>query len=191
MQLPLEAAPIATPPRWRRSDDNNWVIEFAHRHANGSAVWLQSSSVSAGLRRLVCLFERLLVAMESKRMLLIDEFDSTLHPLVARYMIEFANSTQTSDKGAQLLLTSHNISLMDMGALRRDEMWLMELDEHQASRLLRLWGMPKPPRKGERIGKQYLFGRYGAVPEVNSPDATRRDGKSSSKRKARKHSSLA
>ena len=154
----------------RRGDDANGVIEFARRNDDGSAVWLRSTAESAGLRRLVSLFMPLTAALQAEQLLLIDEFDSSLHPLLARYLIELINDPQVSSRGAQLLLTSQNSSLMDTGILRRDEIWLMDLDEHQASRLVRLWKTHRAPRKGELIGKQYLIGRYGAVPEITSVD---------------------
>ncbi len=97
----------------------------------------------------------------------------SLHPLVARYLIQLFNDPKLSNNGAQLLLTSHNTNLMDMDLLRRDEIWLMELDANAASTLLRMWHSASPPRKHELIGKRYLFGRYGAVPAIRLADTVR------------------
>jgi AAA15 family ATPase/GTPase len=104
--------------------------------------------------------------LQKGQLLLIDEFDLSLHPLVARYLIQLFNDPNLSKNGAQLLLTSHNTNLMDIDLLRRDEIWLMELDGNAASTLLRMWHSASPPRKHELIGKRYLFGRYGAVPAI-------------------------
>ena len=67
---------------------------------------------------------------------------------------------------AQLLLSSHNTSLMDLEILRRDEIWLMDTDGDRASRLS---SMSKHHlRRREMIAKHYLRGRYGGVPRIDA-----------------------
>ena len=152
----LRASPVSSPQAA--------AIEFSRLRNDGSAVWMQSADESTGAQRLVNLFGPLLTAVQRGQLLLVDEFDASLHPLVALYLIELINDPEISKNRAQLLFTSHNASLMDMGVLRRDEIWLMELDHREASTLKRVWLSPSPPRKNELIGRQYLVGRYGAVP---------------------------
>ena len=108
----------------------------------------------------------MLQAAENGKLLLIDEFDASLHPLVARFLIRLINDPRVSSKGAQLLLTSHNTTLMDLDILRRDEIWLVQLDDKHAGSLLPL--LRSSPRKHELIAKNYLKGRYGAVPLIKS-----------------------
>jgi hypothetical protein len=148
------------------------VVEFSHSRGD-SIVWLHAADESAGTQRLASLFGPLLAAIEHGKLLLIDEFDISLHPLVARYLLQLINDPTVSDRGAQLLLTSHNTTLMDVNVLRRDEIWLMSLNENEASQLTPVWGAPAPPRKHELIGKGYLRGRYGAVPTIR-PEAVKR-----------------
>jgi hypothetical protein len=147
-------------------------VEFSHGRG-GSPVWLHAADESAGTQRLASLFGPLVAAIEHGKLLLIDEFDLSLHPLVARYLLQLINDPNVSDRGAQLLLTSHNAALMDVNVLRRDEIWLMSLDENESSRLAPVWRSPLPPRKHELIGKGYLRGRYGAVPTIR-PQANKR-----------------
>jgi hypothetical protein len=146
------------------------AVEFSHRREDGSVVWMPSTEESTGTQRLAGLFGPLLNALRLGQVLLVDEFDLSLHPLVARYLIELINDPEISLHGAQLLLTSHNTTLMDLDILRRDEIWLMQLDDTDASSLVRLWQSSSPPRKHELIGKRYLYGRYGAVPEIRTPE---------------------
>ena len=101
-------------------------------------MWLDSVFEAAGTQRLIGLFGPLLQAAENGKLLLIDEFDASLHPLVARFLIRLINDPRVSSKGAQLLLTSHNTTLMDLDILRRDEIWLVQLDDKHASSLLPL-----------------------------------------------------
>jgi uncharacterized protein len=65
---------------------------------------------------------------------------------------------------AQLLLTSHDVGLMDLELLRRDEIWLVELGNDRISRLVPL--VQYRPRKHEIVVKPYLRGRYGAIPRI-------------------------
>jgi uncharacterized protein len=141
-------------------------IEFLHARDGLVPMWLDSVFEAAGTRRLIGLFGPLLQAAENGKLLLIDEFDASLHPLVARFLIRLINDPRVSSKGAQLLLTSHNTTLMDLEILRRDEIWLVQLDDKHASNLLPL--LRSSPRKHELIAKNYLKGRYGAVPLIRS-----------------------
>jgi hypothetical protein len=139
-------------------------IEFLYARDGLVPMWLDSVFEAAGTQRLIGLFGPLLQAAENGKLLLIDEFDASLHPLVARFLIRLINDPRVSSKGAQLLLTSHNTTLMDLDILRRDEIWLVQLDEKHASSLLPL--LRSSPRKHELIAKNYLKGRYGAVPLI-------------------------
>jgi hypothetical protein len=142
------------------------VIEFLYARQGWLPVWLNSGFEAAGTHRLFALFGPLLAAMEKGKLLLVDEFDTGLHPLVARFLIQLINDPQVSKRGAQLLLVSHNTTLMDLDILRRDEIWLMQLDDARASNLLPL--LRSSPRKRELIAKSYLKGAYGAVPRIQS-----------------------
>lgn len=148
-------------------------IEFLHRRPGWRPVWLDSTCEAAGTQRLFRLFIPLLAAIDLGKLLLIDEFDTSLHPLVARFLIQLINDPAVSSRGAQLLLTSHNTTLMDLDILRRDEIWLMELDEAQSSCLAPL--VRSSPRKHELIAKGYLRGRYGAVPLIQPESAEHSD----------------
>jgi hypothetical protein len=141
-------------------------IEFLYARDGWVPMWLDSVFEASGTQRLIGLFGPLLQAVENGKLLLIDEFDASLHPLVARFLIHLINDPRVSSKGAQLLLTSHNTTLMDLDILRRDEIWLVQLDDKHASNLLPL--MRSSPRKHELIAKNYLKGRYGAVPLIRS-----------------------
>ena len=143
-------------------------IEVSHARENRSPVWTNLADESAGTQRLVSLFAPLSAAVERRQLLLADEFDLGLHPLVARYLIGLINGSDAPPQGAQMVLTSQNTSLMDMQILRRDEIWLMEQNASGASELVRVWRARIPPRKGELIGRRYLCGRYGAIPHIST-----------------------
>jgi AAA15 family ATPase/GTPase len=72
-----------------------------------------------------------------------------------------------NQKGAQLIFTTHDTSLLDGELLRRDQIWFAEKDEDQASHLYPLSDFS--PRKGEALERGYLAGRYGGVPILRTP----------------------
>jgi uncharacterized protein len=160
-----EPAPPTGAGFLRRSSSHR-SIEFLYARDGLVPMWLDSVFEAAGTQRLIGLFGPLLQAAENGKLLVIDEFDASLHPLVARFLIRLINDPRVSSKGAQLLLTSHNTTLMDLDILRRDEIWLVQLDDKHASSLLPL--LRSSPRKHELIAKNYLKGRYGAVPLIRS-----------------------
>jgi hypothetical protein len=139
-------------------------VEFLHARHGRPPVWLESEYEAAGTHRLFGLCGPLLAAIEKGKVLVIDEFDANLHALVARFLIQLVNDPTVSDRGAQLLLVSHNTTLMDLDLLRRDEIWLTELDESRTSSLSTV--LRSSPRKHEQIAKGYLRGRYGAIPAI-------------------------
>jgi hypothetical protein len=166
-QDPSRADPAPPPGAgFLRRGSSHRSIEFLYARDGLVPMWLDSVFEAAGTQRLIGLFGPLLQAAENGKLLLIDEFDASLHPLVARFLIRLINDPRVSNKGAQLLLTSHNTTLMDLDILRRDEIWLVQLDDKHASSLLPL--LRSSPRKHELIAKNYLKGRYGAVPLIRS-----------------------
>ncbi|HEY2684206.1 MAG TPA: ATP-binding protein [Steroidobacteraceae bacterium] len=139
-------------------------VEFLYARGGSNPIWLESEYEAAGIHRLFGLFGPLIGTIENDKLLVIDEFDANLHPLIARFLVKFVNDPIISKGRSQLLLVSHNTTLMDLDMLRRDEIWLTELDESHASILSTV--LRSSPRKHEQIAKGYLRGRYGAVPSI-------------------------
>lgn len=142
-------------------------VEFRYCKEGWPPVWLESEYEASGIHRLFGLIGPLLAAIEAGKLLVVDDFDANLHPLIARFLVTFVNDPNISDRGAQLLLVSHNTTLMDLDMLRRDEIWLTELDDSHATILSTV--LRSSPRKHEHIAKGYLRGRYGAIPAIQ-PD---------------------
>jgi AAA15 family ATPase/GTPase len=103
----------------------------------------------------------LLDIIDKGKVLVIDELDRSLHPLLVRHIIKAFHDPETSRNGAQLLFSTHDTSLLDASFLRRDQIWLTEKNADQSSTLLPLTEFS--PRKGEALEKGYLGGRYGAA----------------------------
>src|SRR3984885_15670740 len=119
---------------------------------------------SDGTQRLFSQAGGWLKALSEGLVLFVDELDLHLHPNIVRYLIELFHSPKTNQKNAQLIFTTHDTSLLDSDLFRRDQVWFVQKDDNQGSRLYSL--LDFKPRKGEAIGKGYLQGRYGALPFI-------------------------
>lgn len=111
-------------------------VRYSGEPGCGSA-WLQASQDCAGLRALLGLYIPLTAAAEHEGIIVIDDFGTHLHPLVTRALMQLAMDDATGRK-CQTLLTSHSTELMSLDLLRRDEIWLVELDSRRASVLFTL-----------------------------------------------------
>lgn len=117
---------------------------------------------SKGTQNLFAFAAQWIDLLEQEHVLLIDEFESSLHTHVVRSLLRSINS-KTMLKNAQLVFTTHSTSLLDNDIFRRDQIWFTER-ENGATKLYSLYDFK--PRKGEAIEKGYLHGKYGAIPFI-------------------------
>jgi hypothetical protein len=97
----------------------------------------------------------------------VDEIDRSMHPILVRQLLEFFLNSRGENPG-QMILTTHESSLLDLDLLRRDEIWFAEKDSDQATRLYSLADFKV--RNDLEIRKHYLQGRFGAIPFLGSLD---------------------
>jgi uncharacterized protein len=135
--------------------------KFVHSAGNVSAEF-DLGDESQGTQKLYALAAPLFDILESGKVLVIDELDRSLHPLLVRQIISvFSDPTQNCN-GAQLLFTTHDTTQLDYTLLRRDQIFFVEKGSDDASVVVPL--LEFSPRKGEALEKGYLSGRYGGVP---------------------------
>ena len=98
----------------------------------------------------------------------------SLHTLLVRQLVRMFHRPELNPRGAQLIFTAHDTSLLDAhGLFRRDQIWFVDKAVNQASTLFPLTDFS--PRKGEALEKGYLQGRYGGIPvlDMESPGTPR------------------
>lgn len=144
-----------------REEKELLIPQFVHKTDKGIASF-ELHEESEGTQRLYALAAPILDVLECGRILIVDELDSSLHPLLVRQLIRLFNSPATNPNGAQLLFTTHDTSLLDKSLFRRDQIWFTEKNRDQATCLYPL--LDFSPRETEAWEKGYLIGRYGAVP---------------------------
>lgn len=103
--------------------------------------------------------------LDTGGLLVADEMDAHLHPLLTKHLVMLFNSQAGNPNGAQLIFTSHNTNLLDLDIFRRDQIWFTEKDEtYAATDLFSLYDFSV--RKDAKVEKGYLIGRYGAIPLI-------------------------
>jgi hypothetical protein len=152
-------------PEFSTSPQNLPLVKFVHKLEGEDAVAFDGRFESAGTQRLLSYIGPIVDVLESGKLLVVDEFDSSLHPMVVRFVLSLFHDPDASKRGAQLWMTTHDTSLLDTELLRRDQFWFMDKDDRQASRLYPLTDFS--PRKGEALEKAYLRARYGGVPFIS------------------------
>lgn len=138
-------------------------LEFSHTSIDGHFT-LDESDESVGTRAWFDLAIPALIALVSGRVLVIDEIDSSLHPVLVRHLIEVFADESINEAGAQLIVTSHDLTLVGNHpepAVAKEGAWLVE--KIDACSDLIAWD-EFPIRAQHNLEKGYFSGRYGALP---------------------------
>ncbi|MFW0909594.1 AAA family ATPase [Bacillus altitudinis] len=119
---------------------------------------------SAGTIKLISLSAQILYAIENGSTLIIDELDAKFHPFITQFIIEMFNSTKNNK--AQLIFNTHDSSLLSNEIFRRDQIWFAQKDNLGCSNLRSL--VEYKIRNDENYNKNYLRGKYGAIPYISN-----------------------
>jgi AAA15 family ATPase/GTPase len=120
---------------------------------------------SDGTKKIFALSAPILDTLQKGEVLVIDELDARLHPLMTRNIIELFNSQKTNPKNAQLIFTTHDINLLSHKFLRRDQIWFTEKNHQGATDLYSLVEFADI-KNNDTFEKDYIQGRYGAIPFI-------------------------
>jgi AAA15 family ATPase/GTPase len=140
----------------------------SHKDKDGELKDIDFKKESGGTRKVFSFIYDVMEALDKGKLLVADELDAKLHPLLLQNVISWFTEKKYNKNGAQLLFTSHDITTMCKEVFRRDEIWFAALNADDESFLYSLADFKKEggkkPRKDETYSKQYLEGRYGADP---------------------------
>jgi hypothetical protein len=119
---------------------------------------------SNGTRSIIDLAGAWLDPLKLGMVIVMDELEASLHPLLSRKLVRIFHSDKMNKGGSQLVFATHETTLMDLSVFRRDQIWFTDKDTAGASHLYSLYDFKNKPRLQEAIQKGYLTGRYGAIP---------------------------
>lgn len=136
-----------------------------NRNGQTAIYSLELSDESDGTRKLMALAPAIESALHTGGILLVDELERELHPMLVDYIIAKFQSKASNPNGAQIVFTTHNTELMNLELLRKDQLYFVDKrDKDGASDLYTISEFST--RTTENIRKGYLVGKYGAIPDV-------------------------
>lgn len=163
-----------TPDSIEAVKSNNGIIdiEVIHKGENGELKALPFYLESNGTRKMFHLFDFFMDALKNGIVLFVDELDAKLHPLLTRYIINLFHNSDTNKGNGQLIYSTHDTVNLNKETFRRDEIWFAEKDKDGISEIYALSdyileddkNAGKKVRNDATYNKDYLTGRYGAIP---------------------------
>ena len=166
-----------TPNSLEEVQNNNRVVkvELIHRGENNELKALPLELESNGTIKMFHLFDFFMDALRNGMVLFIDELDAKLHPLLTRYIINLFHNSETNIGNGQLIYSTHDTVNLNKETFRRDEIWFTEKNRDGVSEMYALSDYilddedgnnksSKKVRNDATYNKDYLTGRYGAIP---------------------------
>lgn len=167
-----------TPDSIEEVQNNNRVVkvELIHRGEDNKLKALPLDLESNGTRKMFHLFDFFMDALKNGMVLFIDELDAKLHPLLTRYIINLFHNSETNIGKGQLIYSTHDTVNLNKDTFRRDEIWFTEKNRDGVSEIYALSDyileddeysknkIGKKVRNDATYNKDYLTGRYGAIP---------------------------
>lgn len=149
-------------------DENDRIDVYTKHLVDGYETELNLLEESSGTRKLFGLMPFIAGCLLTGTVLVIDELDAKIHPVLLRHIIMMFNDMSINKKKAQLIFTSHDLSTMNNEVFRRDEIWFVAKGNAQNSKLYSLVEFKNEKgesvRKDAKFDKQYLEGKYGVDP---------------------------
>ncbi|MBD5136283.1 MAG: ATP-binding protein [Lachnospiraceae bacterium] len=118
---------------------------------------------SAGTLRFLGYIQNIIEMISNGGVFIVDEMSARLHPLLTKLIVDIFSSSQ--NKKAQLIFTTHDISLLNNNQFRRDEVVFIDKNERGESGLYALSDLKVC--EDATFNKDYLQGKYGAIPIFN------------------------
>lgn len=143
-------------------------LAFVHQ-GDGCEGTFSKTQESDGTLATLAFFSVALKAMRTRTTVVVDEIDTSLHPLYVEELVKLFCDPVTNPCQSQLIFTTHDVSLItkagaDDRVLERDQTWYVEKDAKGASTLFS--ENMVPGRREENSGRNYLHDVYGATPKA-------------------------
>jgi uncharacterized protein len=159
----------------RKTRPNVYTVHTKYDETNNPIAEVQFSlkrQESEGTIKYFNIIGQLLYAIQNGYLVVIDEFDAQIHTLLSKAIIKLFNTGQSKSK-SQLFITSHDTALLDRKLLRRDQIYFVAKNKFGASEVTSL--VEYKTRKESPYDKNYLEGKYGAIPFIEEFESLLKD----------------
>jgi hypothetical protein len=119
---------------------------------------------SEGTQKIFAIAGLIIDTLKNNKVLIVDEFDARLHPLISRAIVELFNFNETNPNNAQLIFMTHDTNMLSNKLFRRDQIWFTEKNKYGATDLYSL--AEYKVRNDASFENDYIKGRYGAIPYI-------------------------
>ena len=179
MELSIEEVSVALPkdvPEELKKDlskdeHTTLKVESTHNRYNkqgeiiGNEIFRTKRNESEGTQKITELLGVIFLTLWTGSLLVIDELDAKLHPLLTRAIVQLFTNPKINPHGAQLVFTTHDTNQLHLDYVRRDEIWFTEKSPVEATELYSHIEF-KDFDPSMDITEQYVNGRYGAIPRI-------------------------
>lgn len=124
---------------------------------------IQLSLESEGTKQFVCIYPHLWHALDLGGIAVIDEMDSTIHPMLLPEILHWFYDSELNPHNAQLWISGHSASLLE--ELKKEEIFFTEKDDQGRTKIYGLKDI-EGVRRVDNFYQKYLGGVYGAVPRI-------------------------
>ncbi|EBA08302.1 abortive infection protein, putative [Sagittula stellata E-37] len=135
-----------------------------HQNSKGETIELSLEEESDGTQAMFGMAGPIIDVLENGETLLIDELSNSLHPLALKGLVSIFHDKRQNPKGAQLIFTSHETSIISKSFMHKDQVWFIHRPDGQHTELTPLSDFKI--RDVEAFQRAYLGGKFGAVPNV-------------------------
>lgn len=163
IKLPDEL-PAKLRDRLLKDLSERYEVYFVHLDNQGNEVRINLNQESDGTQKVFEFASLIFSVLIHGGILIIDEFNKSLHPDLVRFLVKLFNSENNKGNG-QLIFTTHETSILRKDLLRRDQIWFCEKSKDKATTLYPLTDF-SPLKDREDIEECYLHGRYGGKPVI-------------------------
>ncbi len=142
--------------------EDKWELLLKHKSEDPLGVAFGLDKESTGTRALLSMLGPVFDCLVRGKVIIVDELNANLHPIVSKHLISMFASSQHNIGGGQMIFATHDTNLLCDGALRRDQIWFTEKDKRGATHIYPLSDINT--RQTDNLERGYLQGRFGAVP---------------------------
>ena len=143
-------------------------------HVIGERLFDEDEMESEGTKKVIEMSGPIFDTLREGKVLVVDELDAKLHPLLTRNIVLLFMNPETNKHNAQLVFATHDTNLLDLKLIRRDQIWFAEKDPFDSTDIFSLVEFKdengNTVRNDRSIGRDYITGRYGAIPFIGRTD---------------------
>lgn len=145
-------------------------VQFEHDVYDGDrvvdSIWFDEWMNQKGVRTLLNILWPILHTLEEWWILLVDEFNSSLHAHLCDFIVQKIQDSSHNTNNAQFIFATHDTNILSNSELKKDQIWFTERDKYGATNLFSLADFEI--RNWENYQVKYLNGRFGAIPFIRN-----------------------